>query len=423
MERYNPWWINEDDYTYLEWKNAEINWLPRVLEELSMEPFSLNFIYGPRQVGKTTALKILIHQLIKKEDPKSVFYYSCDELTDHRELGEVLDNYLSARKAWGIKRSRIFLDEVTFVSDWWRAVKSRIDSGELSGDVITITGSASIELMKHTELFPGRRGRGGDHIMMPLNFSRYSEVFSGIRPASGDIAYIERNVQANKIYSETLHNLFLQYMKTGGFPLAIRDYHRNGKILPSTLKTYLDWMRGDWLKAGKNEKYMKEVISYIIRARGTPISWNGISAETSIKSPHTAQDYVGVLQETFSAIVLNLLAQDSRIMYRKNRKVHFSDPLLFRIFSDYAGVQHSEDWLVEAMTASMVSRQCPVYYWRNSSEVDVVCKLGGEQVGFEVTWGLKRWKKPNHIKRGYLLDRENIHLYLASIGDNMGAST
>ncbi len=417
MERYNPWWINEEDYAYLEWKNADINWIPQVVDKLSMRPFSLNFIYGPRQVGKTTALKILIHRLIEKNDAKSIFYYSCDELTDHRELGEILDNYLSARKAFNIKSSYIFLDEVTFVKDWWRAVKSRIDSGQLSGDVVTITGSASMELMKHTELFPGRRGSGEDHIMMPLNFSRYTHIFSGIEPLTGGISGIERNVQANRMYSETLRNLFLQYIKTGGFPLAVRDYHRFGKVLPTTLKTYLDWMRGDWLKAGKNERYMKEVLSYIIRASGTPISWNGISSETSIKSSHTAQDYVSVLEGTFSSLVLHLLSQDSRVMYRKNKKVHFSDPLMFRIFSDYTGVDYSEDWLIEAVSASIVSRQCPVFYWRNSSEVDIVCNTEGGQIGFEVTKGVKRWKKPHHIQKAYLLDRESIHLYLASIGD------
>lgn len=141
------------------------------MNEISVEPFSLNFIFGPRQVGKTTAIKILIHKYLEFQDPRAIFYYSCDELTDYRELSEVLDNYISSRKAWGIKNSMIFLDEITFVNEWWRAIKSKIDSGELSGDVLTITGSVSMELMNQKEFFPGRRGKRKDYLLMPLTFS------------------------------------------------------------------------------------------------------------------------------------------------------------------------------------------------------------------------------------------------------------
>jgi predicted AAA+ superfamily ATPase len=47
-----------------------------------LNPFSLNFVYGVRQVGKTTGLKLLIRDLIRsgKTDPKSVFYRDLDYL-------------------------------------------------------------------------------------------------------------------------------------------------------------------------------------------------------------------------------------------------------------------------------------------------------------------------------------------------------
>jgi len=54
------------------------------------------------------------------------------------------------------------------------------------------------------------------------------------------------------------------------------------------------------------------------------------------------------------------------------------------------------------------------YYWRNSTEVDVICNEK-EKIGFEITLGIKKWKRPKGMKKAYLLDRDNIHLYLASI--------
>ena len=97
MEEYNPWWFNEIDPLYEEWLNLKVKWVPEILEKFEFKPYSLHFFIGPRQVGKTTALKILIHQLIKERNPKSIFYYACDELADYRELGEILDNYISMK--------------------------------------------------------------------------------------------------------------------------------------------------------------------------------------------------------------------------------------------------------------------------------------------------------------------------------------
>jgi predicted AAA+ superfamily ATPase len=58
MKDQNPWWYGEVDKKFEEWKNKPLKWVPPILEEFNFKPFSLNFIVGPRQVGKTTALKI-----------------------------------------------------------------------------------------------------------------------------------------------------------------------------------------------------------------------------------------------------------------------------------------------------------------------------------------------------------------------------
>ncbi|MBO3840568.1 MAG: ATP-binding protein, partial [Candidatus Brockarchaeota archaeon] len=86
MESQNPWWYHEVDRTYEEWRNKEVKWVPPIIDEFLFEPFSLSFLVGPRQVGKTTALKIWISErLLPRVDPKSVFYLSCEELTDFKE--------------------------------------------------------------------------------------------------------------------------------------------------------------------------------------------------------------------------------------------------------------------------------------------------------------------------------------------------
>jgi predicted AAA+ superfamily ATPase len=97
MERWNPWWTGDPDPAYVAWSRLKVKWVPDESEQVSLKPFSLNFVSGPRQVGKTTMLKLLINRLLQQVNPKAVLYLSCDEFADFKELGEALDTYLRAK--------------------------------------------------------------------------------------------------------------------------------------------------------------------------------------------------------------------------------------------------------------------------------------------------------------------------------------
>lgn len=424
MERHNPWWFNEPDPHIQEWVENEVRWIPDEIELLSLKPFSLNFLLGPRQVGKTTGIKLLIRTLLKGVKPKAIFYLSCDEISDYKELGEVLDSYLSARREWKIKGSYIFLDEVGFVEEWWRSVKARIDAGVFRNDVVTASGSMSMELLSHAELFPGRRGEGNDVVMMPLSFSKFSEVVGGLGPVrTANIDEIWRVMDANRHLSSKLREMFDIYLRTGGFPISILEYVRTGRVRKA-ISDYLNWLRADWRRVGRSDAYMKEVISYIISARLSPISWHGLARATSIGSPHTAEAYVETLENLLVAKRLYLISPEGRVMYRKNKKVHFTDPLIYLMFSEFSRTELVEEQVVESVMASHLARMFEVYYWRNGTEVDIVALMEGRQAGFEVKWRRGSWRRPKHLREAYLLDGDKVVLFLASMnflkGDNSG---
>ncbi|MCS7137795.1 MAG: hypothetical protein NZ941_05425 [Candidatus Caldarchaeum sp.] len=58
VERSNPWWFlpnwTDEDRTLVMWNGQKVRWMPSWLDSLSTQPYSLNFVYGPRQTGKTT---------------------------------------------------------------------------------------------------------------------------------------------------------------------------------------------------------------------------------------------------------------------------------------------------------------------------------------------------------------------------------
>ena len=418
MESYNPWWIGESDYVYEEWQKNPVKWIPELIQEITLSPFALHFLSGPRQVGKTTTLKIFIkHLLDQGKNPYSILYYQCDELLNYQELGEILDNYSLSRKSRKISSSIIILDEIPFVKEWWRAIKARIDKGQFKNDIIIISGSATLELLKERERFPGRRGNGNDYIQHPLNFFEYVKIFdlNLIESHLDTIPSIEEVIQPNLIYKKRINQLFKDYLVSGGFPLAIQDFFRIGKIDLKTKRTYTDWIRGDIQRINRNEMYMKEALSYLLQTKGSAISWLSIAKNTSINSPHTSQSYIESFENMFLVHILYQISPDGKILYRKNKKIHFIDPFLMYLLAEYTNTSILEENIVENIVAAHFSRKYPVYFWKNNSEIDIIAIIKNKQVGYEVKWGPKRWKKPLHLKHSFMLSKDTIAIFLASV--------
>lgn len=421
LDRFNPWWRNELDPYYEDWNKKPLKWIPTVLEQIPLNSFGLHFLVGPRQVGKTTALHLFIHtQLSLQRDPFSIFYYQCDELIDFSQLDELLRQYLSASSARHIEKSLIILDEITSVQEWWRTIKSLIDEKKFIADILILSGSTSIEILKQKERFPGRRGMGLDILMMPLSFQEYARLY--IPSLNNNELNIESTVNeiiaSNLFHTQALNELFSRYLLTGGFPRPILDYTSNGTIFPDTKRSILDWIRGDLQKSGKNEKYFQEIIQFLLKCRNSPISWLSIAKQTSISSSHTVLDYITFLENIYILRILPLIRPDFIIDSKKNKKIHILDPFVIQVLAEYTHTQLLDEDIVESIVASHFQRKFPTFYWRNNSEIDIVIKLTGSLFGCEVKWGPKNWKKPLHLKHYIVLTKDNLPTFLASINWN-----
>jgi predicted AAA+ superfamily ATPase len=57
----NPWWKGkeyfEKDHDYLKWLEKKIRWMPKIIKEISLRPFSLNFIFGTKTSWKDNSTK------------------------------------------------------------------------------------------------------------------------------------------------------------------------------------------------------------------------------------------------------------------------------------------------------------------------------------------------------------------------------
>ncbi|MFA4647804.1 ATP-binding protein [Pyrococcus kukulkanii] len=380
----NPWWEGREDYHVRQWRRQKIRWWPKWIDRISLESFSLNFVLGPRQVGKTTGIKLLIKKLLKENPPESVLYINVEILPDYRELSTLLKEFHEVKEKEGIRQGYIFLDEASSLEGWWRGVKPLIDAGLLDNDVITITGSSSLKVKRDVEMFPGRRGKGKTLEVMPLSFREYTEVMGLKRP---------------ELHREKTLKLFDEYLRTGGFPASL-----NGLPMDDLLGAYL----GEFIRFGKSLEIAKEAFYAIIESAPSATSYRALASMTSGYSYKVIQSYVELFQELY-ILGTAYLKEGNRIMYRKEKKFFFRDPLLARLFSAWSGAELREEAIYEWVVQEHLYRKYgEVYYYRNSYEIDAIA--GNMRV--EVKAGKAHRRYPREV---VVLEKEDVPFFLLEL--------
>ncbi|MBU4491657.1 MAG: ATP-binding protein, partial [Euryarchaeota archaeon] len=293
----NIWWKGKeylkDDKHLREYREKKYQWQPAILRDIKLIPGNLFSLRGPRQIGKTTLVKLIIESLIQGGiQENAVFYTSCDSILDFGELRKSLRTYHEYADSLGINEKYVFLDEISGIQNWQKAVKILADSGELRNTCIFLTGSHTLDIKKGFDMLPGRTGKyGEDFLLLPLTFREYVSL---IRPEikleklqSFSIKEINSVVRNALPFEHELKILFSQYLLTGGFPLAINEFH-TGKVIPDYIyEIYSRWVIGDIVKWGKQEKILKQILRTAILKQSTPVSFDSFAKEAEIKSHKT----------------------------------------------------------------------------------------------------------------------------------------
>jgi hypothetical protein len=217
--------------------------------------------------------------------------------------------------------------------------------------------------------------------------------------------------------SESLLDIFYeefeQYLIHGGYLTAINDMAGHGSILPATLATYSDWIRGDVLKRGKQEHYLRQILEAIVKYHGSQITWNTLTEGLSIDHPKTVADYVALLESMDVVCIQAALAEDRlEPSPKKARKLVFADPFIFH--SVRAWLKPSKDpfeeqispaltdsfWssrLVESIAVNHYRRYFPTYYIKAEGEVDIAYIKEGRFWPVEVKWSTQT--RPKDLKQ------------------------
>lgn len=411
----NPWWENKEKINEDEKVRVAITKKRKIKYSFDEDNY---LIIGPRQVGKTTFLKLFIKNLIDKgENPRRILYFSCEILNNFNEILEILrfsDSLIEGRKY-------IFFDEITFVPEWQRAIKFLLDSPLIQNKVILLTGSSSVALKKET--FPGRPIK--TKIFYPLSFKEFCKVFGNedlkrevdnISISSLSLEEVDKNVKKLLFYFNEIENLFNLYIQCGGFPKSMYELLENGKIREETYEIYWKWLIADIAKIDRSERITTSVLLGVLKNYGTRFSLNSIAKEMEIGSHVTVREYLEILENLF--VLRNLFPIDIKKgaeAFRRMRKVYFIDPFLFHVFKRHVlGAKvKNEDYpkIIEGIVAEhLVRRFGKIYYFHQKKEVDFYL----HNTGIEVKWQDKVDKKdfPRvEIKNKILLSKSEYEVY------------
>ncbi len=443
LKEQNPWWIAKDkinsDVNLEKLNNIKYVWYPRIIDSFDMEKDIIYTLRGSRQVGKTTAMKLLIKKLLMTNPKENIFYFTCNNIDTYKELLDIIEIYLDW--ADNDRRKYIFVDEITFVNRWTRAIKHLADIGRLRKCAMILTGSNAHDLKYEVERMPGRRGEDADldKILFPISFKEYvAFAGAGIIDKFSDITEAEKNYP---FYKKELRKLLDSFLITGGFARAINSFADNRKIDMDVYQQYLSWILGDLAKLGRKESYSRQIFEQVITVMRSNVGFDTIAKKTTIDSHVTVASYLDAMESSF---ILKTLYQvdinKKTAVPRRTKKIYFQDLFLFWVFygyvygfSDYFSSSCDrirEDALKSKVIENLIMSDLMrsensvnwsnmVFFFRstNNAEVDFVTRnRGGELLPIEVKYQ-NRVKDSDFLnlnkvnnKRGIIISKEDFRV-------------
>jgi uncharacterized protein len=408
--------LNEDPQLRRLKKQTYIYHSP-IIEQIPLNIPGIYTLSGGRQVGKTTLLKQWMAKLLSENiSPESIAFFTGELIDDSHALLQLMRIQLSLMPSNSMRY--LLLDEVTYIHNWDKAIKFAADSGLLEQTILILTGSEVTVIKEARMRFPGRRGKAKqvDFHLYPLSL-REVVVMKKIIKEPLDVILQLTNPPIkviNKLFDE-----FQNYLKHGGYLTAINELAASASISEATLTIYSDWLRGDMLKRGKQEHYLREILSAIIKRYGSQITWNALAKDLSIDHHKTVSEYCALLEAMDALFIQSALLEDKLAAApKKAKKIIFTDPFIFhairfwlqpvenpyqaQICSAVNDARLSSN-LVEACVISHFRRFYPTYYIKAEGEVDIAYIAKNHFWPIEVKWtnqlrekNLKQLKKyPN----------------------------
>jgi uncharacterized protein len=245
------------------------------LAELPEQP-GVILIRGARQYGKSTWLEGELRRTIETHGPGSALYLNGDEIAHAADLLATIRALVPAF-ATTTRVRRLFIDEITAVDGWERALKRALDAGELRDVLVVTTGSRATDLRRGTERLPGRRGRldRSTYLFTPISYAEFSRRCS------------------DALGPDTL----VAYLLSGGSPVACSELASSGRLPPYVPEMMRDWVLGEVGASGRPRASLVAVMAALHARGSSPLGQAKLAREAGLANNTVAAGYVEVLAD------------------------------------------------------------------------------------------------------------------------------
>ena len=329
FEDNNTWWEKCDlseDIDLKKAKSSGLNYKPKIFDPKSLTVNNIYTLRGPRQVGKTVSLKMLIEELINKHsyNSKQILWTSVDTIRRIDLLEYHLNDLVKLYKSFELKNLKqpplMIIDEITSIPKWQRVIKKLRDNGTLSEFCLILTGSSAHDLRIGIETMAGRRGFGDnlDRVLLPMSYADFIEQFKNI------------------------DNPFQEYLKIGGYPervSKIKENYKANKIFDYKIGLNLleEVHMYEINRRNLDRQIAIQAVGRLEQIANTAVSYEGF-AKALHSTKDTAMNHLNALGDAY--LVSTYACYDiakKRAAPRKARKFLWADPS-FRFYSEYLNV-------------------------------------------------------------------------------------
>lgn len=323
-------------------------------------------VFGPRQVGKTTALKKLI-----AAQAQSYLFLNADE----SDVRESLENTTSTqlRLLFG-NHKIVFIDEAQRVANIGITLKLITDV--LTDVQVIATGSSAFDLASKTQ--EALTGRKREFFMFPLSFAEM--------------------VQHHGLLEEKRH--LEQRLIYGYYPEIVTKPIKATNNLRELAESYLfkDVLQLDFIK---KPILLTKIVKAIALQIGSEVSLQEISRLVGA-DVHTVEKYMDILEKAFVIFTLPALSRNVRNEIRKGRKIYFYDTgIRNALIANFNGLQNRTDtgalWENFVIAERMKwlrynNKHVDRYFWRTTQqqEIDYLEEENGQFLAVEFKWNSKQ---------------------------------
>lgn len=290
----------------------------KITQELKNWLFEKEIIIlnGPRQVGKTSLLKLIEQELIRKKIKKEqIFYLNLEEIKILDTLNNDPENifkYVINPK----EKNYFFIDEIQYLDNPSNFLKHLYD--KYAGKIkIIATGSSSLELKAKFQ--DSLAGRKVSFSVNPLDFEEFL-IFKNFPY----LDYLKKKELPLDIKSDFDNNLS-EYLVYGGMPAIALQ--KNKALKEKMLDEYVSaYINKDIRAIGKIENiaYFNNLMKILASQIGNLLNINELSNTAGI-SRRDIEKYLDLLEFTFILDKISPFRKNVRTQVTKMPKIYFFD--------------------------------------------------------------------------------------------------